>query len=82
MIWPWTSSTCTSAHRGWRFTSTPPDGYTRVRQRGEQDLPRTVAVDDLALVKLRAHDSQVDLHEAPVAWAGTATPFLCGRAVI
>ena len=40
-------------------------GYTRVRQRGEQDLPRTVAVDDLALVKLRAHDSQVDLHDAP-----------------
>ena len=42
-----------------------PEGYSRVRQRGEQDLPRNVAADDLALVKLRAHDSEVDLHEAP-----------------
>jgi hypothetical protein len=41
------------------------EGYRRVRQRGEKDLPRTVATDDLALVKLRAHDSDVDLHEAP-----------------
>ncbi len=42
-----------------------PEGYARMRQRGEQDLPQTVAPDDLALVKLRAHDSEVDLHEAP-----------------
>jgi hypothetical protein len=41
--------------------------YTRVRQRGEQDLPQAVATDDLALVKLRAHGSEVDLHEAPSA---------------
>ena len=39
-------------------------GYRRVRQRGEVDLPQTVATDDLALVKLRAHESDVDLHEA------------------
>lgn len=39
--------------------------YIRVRQRGEQDLPQAVATDDLALVKLRAHGSEVDLHEAP-----------------
>lgn len=42
-----------------------PEGYTRVRQRGGQDLPQIVAADDLALVKLRAHGSEVDLHEAP-----------------
>jgi GAF domain-containing protein len=41
------------------------EGYRRVRQRGEVDLPPTVATDDLALVKLRAHESDVDLHEAP-----------------
>lgn len=41
------------------------DGYRRVRQRGEKDLPQAVATDDLALVKLRAHDSDVDLQEAP-----------------
>lgn len=40
-------------------------GYTRTRQRGAQDLPRSVATDDLALVKLRAHGGEVDLHEAP-----------------
>ena len=40
------------------------DGYRRVRQRGERDLPQAVATDDLALVKLRAHDSDVDLQEA------------------
>ena len=40
-------------------------GYVRVRQRGEQPLPERVAVDDLALVKLRALDRDVDLHSAP-----------------
>jgi hypothetical protein len=44
-----------------------PDGYSRVRQRGRQDLPPQVAADDLALVKLRAHDPEVNLHEAPSA---------------
>jgi K+-sensing histidine kinase KdpD len=44
-----------------------PDGYSRVRQRGTQDLPPQVAADDLALVKLRAHDPEVNLHEAPSA---------------
>ena len=47
------------------FFEYTPEGYTRVRQRGEQDLPLSVATDDLALVRLRAHDSEVDLHEAP-----------------
>jgi hypothetical protein len=42
-----------------------PEGYSRMRQRGTQDSPQTVAIDDLALVRLRAHDSEVDLHEAP-----------------
>ena len=42
-----------------------PEGYRRVRQTGEKDLPEAIATDDLALVKLRAHDSDVDLHEAP-----------------
>ena len=42
-----------------------PDGYSRVRQLGTQDLPPQVAADDLALVKLRAHDPEVNLHEAP-----------------
>lgn len=41
------------------------EGYRRVRQRGEFDLPATVATDDLAMVKLRAHDRDVDLHETP-----------------
>ncbi|MGH8320224.1 MAG: GAF domain-containing protein [Steroidobacteraceae bacterium] len=41
------------------------EGYRLVRQRGGKDLPETVVTDDLALVKLRAHDSDVDLHEAP-----------------
>jgi GAF domain-containing protein len=40
------------------------DSYRRVRQRGEADLPATVAADDLVLVKLRAHDRDADLHEA------------------
>lgn len=44
-----------------------PDGYSRVRQLGTQDLPPQVAADDLALVKLRAHDPEVNLHEAPSA---------------
>lgn len=44
-----------------------PDGYSRVRQRGTQNLPPQVAADDLALVKLRAHDPEVNLHEAPSA---------------
>jgi hypothetical protein len=47
------------------FYEHTPEGYARVRQRGEQDLPLRVAADDLALVKLRARDSDVDLHEAP-----------------
>ena len=42
-----------------------PEGYTRVRQRGAQELPQFVATDDLALVKLRAYDDDVDLHESP-----------------
>ncbi|MBW4053539.1 MAG: GAF domain-containing protein [Proteobacteria bacterium] len=41
------------------------EGYTRLRHRGNQELPQSVAADDLALVKLRARDSEVDLHEAP-----------------
>jgi hypothetical protein len=40
-------------------------GYARVRQCGEHSLPQLVATDDLALVKLRAHNSEVDLDEAP-----------------
>ena len=44
-----------------------PDGYSRVRQRGTQNLPPRVAADDLALVKLRAHDPEVNLHAAPSA---------------
>lgn len=39
-------------------------GYRRSRQRGAHTLPETVPTDDLALVKLRAHDSEVDLHGA------------------
>jgi hypothetical protein len=42
-----------------------PEDYARVRQRGAQDLPQSVAIDDLALVRLRAHESEVDLHAAP-----------------
>ena len=44
-----------------------PDGYSRVRQRGAQNLPPRVAADDLALVKLRAHDPEVNLHQTPSA---------------
>ncbi len=49
------------------FYEHSPEGYRRVRRRGENDLPEVVANDDLALVKLRAHDSYVDLHEASSA---------------
>jgi hypothetical protein len=44
-----------------------PEGYRRSRQRGEHTLPETVPTDDLALVRLRAHDREVDLHEASSA---------------
>ena len=40
-------------------------GYVRVRQRGSQELPAQVATDDLTLVKLRTHDTEVDLHDTP-----------------
>lgn len=39
------------------------EGYPRVRQRGARDLPDRLATDDLVLVKLRVHDSDVDLHQ-------------------
>ncbi len=42
-----------------------PDGYARVRQRGSRDLPALVDTDDLTLVKLRTHDTEVDLHDTP-----------------
>ncbi|MDE2245110.1 MAG: GAF domain-containing protein [Xanthomonadaceae bacterium] len=41
------------------------DGYVRVRQRGSHDLPAQVDADDLTLVKLRTHDTGVDLHDTP-----------------
>ena len=41
------------------------DGYVRVRQRGSHDLPAQVDADDLTLVKLRTHDTEVDLHDTP-----------------
>lgn len=41
-----------------------PEGHRRSRQRGEYALPEMLPTDDLALVKLRAHDHEVDLHEA------------------
>lgn len=41
------------------------DGYVRVRQRGSHDLPVQVDADDLTLVKLRTHDTEVDLHDTP-----------------
>ena len=49
--------------------------YARVRQRGEQNLPPAVATDDLALVKLRAHDSEVDLHGTPSGLARDGYAF-------
>ncbi len=39
------------------------EGYRRVRWRGEVVLAATVPIDDLALVRLRAHDCDADLHE-------------------
>ncbi len=47
------------------FYEYTPEGYARVRPRGEQALPQLVATDDLALVKLRAQGDHVDLHESP-----------------
>ena len=47
------------------FYEYSPAGYTRVRQRGERNLPPSVTTDDLAVVRLRAHDCEVDLHETP-----------------
>lgn len=41
------------------------EGYVRIRQRGSHDLPSDVNIDDLAFVKLRAHDSEVDLSNTP-----------------
>ncbi len=41
------------------------DGYVRARQHGTQDLPARVDPDDLALVKLRTHDTEVALHDTP-----------------
>ena len=54
-----------------------PEGYARVRQRGDQNLPASVPIDDLALVRLRAHDSELDLHDAPsgLGWDGYAFPL-------
>ena len=51
------------------------DGYTRVRHCGTQNPPDSVAIDDLALVKLRAHESEVDLHEAPSGLGGDGYAF-------
>ena len=39
------------------------EGCRRVRERGKRELPQRLAPDDLVLVKLRAHDSDFDLHE-------------------
>lgn len=39
------------------------DGYVRARQRGSQDLPVRLDIDDLTLVKLRSHDTEVALHD-------------------
>ena len=44
------------------------EGYRRVRQSGGKSLPDSVATDDLVLVKLRAHGSDVDLQETPSAF--------------
>ncbi len=43
------------------------EGYVRIRQRGNHDLPRQVGVDDLAFVKLRTHDAEVDLNDTSSA---------------
>lgn len=47
-----------------------PEGFVRTRRRGNRELPSQVGVDDLALVKLRAHAAEVDL---------TSTPSSLGR---
>ncbi|MDE2271386.1 MAG: hypothetical protein KGJ94_05315 [Xanthomonadaceae bacterium] len=39
--------------------------YVLARQRGNRDLPTQVDIDDLALVKLRTHDTEVALHDTP-----------------
>jgi hypothetical protein len=41
------------------------DGYLRARQRGSCELPMRITTDDLALVKLRAHEPEVSLHDSP-----------------
>ncbi|HKT32060.1 MAG TPA: GAF domain-containing protein, partial [Gammaproteobacteria bacterium] len=38
-------------------------GYVRVRQQGDGEFPERVEADDLAFVRLRAGDSEADLHE-------------------
>ncbi|MGH8316471.1 MAG: GAF domain-containing protein [Steroidobacteraceae bacterium] len=54
-----------------------PDGYSRIRQRGTRELPPIIPIDDLALVKLRAHEAEVNLHESPsgIAAEGYAFPM-------
>lgn len=42
-----------------------PEGFLRTRQRGNRELPAQLDVDDLALVKLRAHATEVDLNGTP-----------------
>ena len=46
------------------------EGCRRVRERGERELPQWLATADLVLVKLRAHDSDVDLHETQSGLGG------------
>jgi hypothetical protein len=52
-----------------------PDGYSCIRQRGTPELPPKIPIDDLALVKLRAHEAEVNLHEAPSGIAGEGYAF-------
>jgi hypothetical protein len=54
-----------------------PDGYVRVRQRGDQSLPTTLGIDDLALVKLRTHGADLNLHrlESRLSSDGYAFPL-------
>lgn len=47
------------------FYEHDPEGYRRARQSRAKDLPEAIATDDLAPVKLRAHNNDVGLHEAP-----------------
>ncbi len=42
-----------------------PEGFARTRQRGSRELPAQLDLDDLALVKLRAHATEVDLNGTP-----------------